>query len=240
MTHAMHSQAARCRWLRRCAGAGAAWLLLGTPQAEATLVSVAFEGTITEVSGSVPGAPLVGSPFSGTVRYDGDQPPVDLQPPFVDVFDFTDGSAALTITLAGTTYATETSAPDVEMFQQLLTVDRNDPDQPVDPAHPDAALRADFSMPSSANVDVGGGEYDIVLGWRQFPVSIDELPLPPQPSAALAQALLSLEAGTASVSFASGASFVGKITFAIPEPATALLLGGGLLVLSHRQRRRAA
>ena len=110
------------------------------PEAGATLVEVAFTGIVTEVTGSVPGAPLVGSPFSGTVRYDGDQPPVDFASG-LNVFDFADDSAALTITLAGTVYGTETSAPDVEMIRQLLFVDRDDPDFLVPPDDPDAGYR---------------------------------------------------------------------------------------------------
>jgi hypothetical protein len=123
-------------------------LLLAAGEANATLVEVAFEGTVTEVTGSLPGDPSIGTSFSGTVRYDGDQPPAG----FGDtVFDFADGSAALTITLAGTVYETETSAPDVVMIRQLLLVDRDDPDQPVDPSDPLTTtwFSAGFSFQSS-------------------------------------------------------------------------------------------
>jgi hypothetical protein len=217
-------------------------LLLAAGEANATLVEVAFEGTVTEVTGSLPGDPSIGTSFSGTVRYDGDQPPAG----FGDtVFDFADGSAALTITLAGTVYETETSAPDVVMIRQLLLVDRDDPDQPVDPSDPLAVLRADFTMPSAANVDVGAGDYDMVLSWIQFPIISDvdllALSLPPQPSSVLAGQLEGgglVEAGEATVSFASGGTFRGQINLAVPEPATALLLGGGLLMLGLQRSRR--
>ena len=224
-----------------CRVALAALLLLSAPtMVEAALIDVAFEGVITEVTGSVAGAPVLGTPFSGTVRYEADQPPIDPSAPAV--FEFADGSARLSTLLAGFLYETDTSAPAVSLSRQLFTADLDTGD-PVDPDDPNAVLAGFFNMVSATNVDVGAGDYSTTLSWQQTPIlDFENLPLPPQSNALITRSLVSLGyfvgPGEIQVSFASGASFTGEILLAVPEPATALLLGAGLLALGLQRPRR--
>ena len=134
--------------------------LAWSPAARALSVSVEFEGQLDEVVGYLPGSPAATDPFAGGLFYEletGRLPNDDGE------FFFTDGSAGLSVTFGGTTYATDPADPFVVLRLDLDLIDR-DTGQPVErPDDPDAILREIFSLRSERNLAVGIGDYTLEL-----------------------------------------------------------------------------
>lgn len=215
--------------------------------APAAPVQVAFEGVLDEVRAGLPGSPAPGDAFSGAIVYPTDDvicPPAGFGMECV----FDDGRASLGAELGGQPpdYQTDVADPRVSILLQSYFADRYSGD-PVPFDDPNGVLRQTFAASSLVNLDLGVGDYEILLLLeRDFPLE------PPiyseggsfgayllQPSAVLAAQLVGarfeLRLGGEAAPLASG--YVGRASV-IPEPATAGLLLGGLAALAARCRRR--
>jgi len=213
--------------------------------ARAVLVQVGFEGFVGTATGTLGGA----QSFSGTIVYSTDGPScTSIQ--FGQECAFDDGSATLTAQLggAGPVYATDPTDPLVEILLQQYIVDRNDPDQPVPPEDPEAALREVFAPRSVVNEDLGVGDYTLGLLIDRVAQDPPFLYIPNgfgllEPSATLAAELLGAGFDLQVDPGGPGAgSAFGTVTstFVIPEPVTASLLLVGLAGLALAGRRSIA
>lgn len=204
-----------------------------SPQAAyATPVEVLFSGTIGDARAGGPVEP--GDPFLGFVRYELSEPWSRPAPP--DSMVFTDGTALLSVVTGGGTYGTDLADPEVGLvwdwfwFNNITGESRPADDPPADPE--DWVLVDVMRIDSLRNVEVGGLTYQLGLRFTAGGNPLDYTF--PDTSQRLAQLLESNAAFQ--VADASGFLFGGDIAQAIPEPSTALLVVGGLLVLAVRRR----
>jgi hypothetical protein len=192
------------------------------------------------VDGSIPGGPVVeGASFTGTLSYDPERP-LGREPQAYYIFE--DGAAALSVSLAGVSFATDPIDPWVSIgISNNLCVDPYTTEV-VPCSASEAAAWDSFGVGSVNDIPVDGTDYEISLGffeisedWRAGP--FDSVALPSS-SAWLAEQLVGAEV---SVRGSGGDDFLllGTVASAtpVPEPSTAALLCVGIGLLAAIRRR---
>lgn len=226
---------------------GVAFLALAPGGARAALVQAAFEGTIESVEGTIPGGGIaVGTAFSGSIVYSSETTTQQAVSGFVDPL------ASLSLDVPGRSYESDDADPRVHVAINVLTVDalagevvEGSPCNEQLP--PDQFICAHWlQLESERNRSLEGAEYTLSFELLSADPFIDltegfegrGVPTAGQLVAALNGDDGEPFGGTVAV-LGDGFGFEGAIESArlIPEPSTALLLGGGLLSLGFERRR---
>ena len=219
------------RWNKRILGlAILAGSLAAALPAEALMVQVDFQGTVASVGADVAGTFAVDDPVSGSVSYDttvADSNPASDEGsylPAVVSFDAMVGSYAISLTGSG------------GFNRVLVRDDFNQVGGPVD------------SFFADVRDNLSGAQVNGLDPFRlQFALSSDDTSI-------LSSAALPLPAELLGFAASDGGSNLNFLSFgtgqphgfvrwdltqftAVPEPSTALLLGGGLLVVASLRRR---
>ena len=229
----------KARHLVALIGLLAAWLG-GADVARAVSVEVAFEGMIHRGDGTIPGGAVVeGASFTGTLSYDPERP---VGPESWAYYIFEDGAAALSVSLAGVSYATDPIDPWVSIgISNNLLVDPHT-GEPLPPGAAEAVVQDSFDARSANNILVDGMEYEISLGFfeisEDWPAGLFDSVALPSSSAWLAEQLVGAEVSVRG----SGDDYfllLGTVASAtpVPEPSTAALLGVGIVLLAAIRRR---